>query len=299
MNLLDVLISTAIFTTAVVPMLYLAATGQRLARVTPDAADVHQRARVVSDTLQRAIGMAGASPLHHSLPDGLSALVPAIVPARTGLRSPDPVLAAFADRLSVIAVPEGATASVLAFSMVGLSDRLRLDPSARGCSRSGVCGFTDGMRALVLDPRGVGFGYDLFTVTSAATELAHDAPNPAFSKAYEVGAVVVPIIQRVFSFDRVNHRIMLYDGYQSELPLLDNVVDLEFAYFGADGVAGVQPVTLAQLSDGPVTGVGATAFDRDLLRLRFVRVTVRLGSSDTAPEYQMTFDVKLRNLVGQ
>jgi hypothetical protein len=299
MNLLDVLIATAIFTTAVVPMLYLAATGQRLARITPDATDVHQRVRVVSDTLQRAIAMAGASPLHSSLPDSLSAFVPAIVPARTGLRSPDPALSAFSDRLSVIAVPDGATSSALAVSMAGRSDGLRLDRSARGCSTTGLCGFSDGMRAVVLDRRGVGLGYDLFTVTSAGTELAHDAPNPAFSTAYEAGAIVLPIVQRVFSFDRLNRRIMLYDGYQSEMPLVDNVVDLQFAYFGDDGLTGVQPLTLAQLSDGPATGVGANAFDRDLLRVRFVRVTLRLGSSDAAPEYAVTFDVKLRNVVGQ
>jgi hypothetical protein len=296
MNLLDVLISTAIFTTAVVPMLYLAATGQRLARVTPDATDLHQRARVVADKLQRDLAMAGAGPLHSSLPEDLSALVPVIVPARTGLRSPDPELSAFSDRLSILAVPDGGTPAALALSMTRPSDGLRLDATARGCSTGGLCGFSDGMRALVLDPRGVGFGYDAFTITSAATELAHDAPNPAFSKAYPAGATILPIVQRVYSFDRFNHRITLYDGYQSEMPLIDNVVDLAFEYFGdADAGAGVQPLPLARLSDGPVTGIGPNTFDRDLLRVRFVRVALRLGSSGDVPEYGVTFDVKLRN----
>jgi hypothetical protein len=298
MNLLDVLVSTAIFTTAIVPMLYLAATGQRLARVTPDATDLHQRVRVVSDKLQRDIAQAGASSLHGSLARGLSAFVPPVLPARTGLRSPDPELSAFSDRISVIAVPDGGTLSLVASSMIRPSDGLRLDTSARGCPASGLCGFANGIRALVFDPGGTGLGYDLFTVTSATTELAHDAPNPAFSKAYPAGTMVVPIVQRVYSFDRVNRRIVMYDGFQSEMPLIDNVVDLTFQYFGdADGDDGVRPVPLAQLSDGPVVGISPNAFDRDLLRLRFVRVTLRLRSSDDVTDYATTFDVKLRNMV--
>lgn len=300
MNLLDVLIATAIFTTAIVPMLYLAAIGQRLARTTPDVTDLQQRVRVVADKLHRDIAQAGASPLHGSIASGLSAVVPPILPARTGLRSPDPELSAFADRISVIAVPDGGTFSALASSMVRPSDGLRLDTSLPGCRASGLCGLADGARALVFDPRSAGFGYDLFTVTSATTELAHDAPNPAFSKAYPVGAMVVPIVQRVYSFDRINRRIVLYDGYQSEMPLIDNVVDLTFQYFGdADADEGVQPLTLAQLFDGPVVGISPNAFDRDLLRLRFVRVRLRLGSSDEVANYDMTFDVKLRNMVKQ
>ena len=297
MNLLDVLISTAIFTTAVVPMLYLAATGQRLARMTPEAIDLHQRVRVVSDMLQRDIAMAGAGPLHGSLAGRLGALVPPIVPARTGARSPDPELSAFFDRISVITVPDGATESALMTSMMRPFDGLRLDPAAQGCSPSGLCGFTEGTRALVIDPRGAGFGYDLFTVTSATTELAHDAPNPGFSKAYPVDALVVPIVQRVYSFDRLNRRIVLYDGYQSEMPLIDNVLNLTFEYFGDAAAGGLQRLPLTQLSDGPATGISPHTFDRDLLRVRLVHVTLRLGSFDGVPDYEVAFDVKLRNMV--
>ena len=96
----------------------------------------------------------------------------------------------------------------------------------------------------------------------------------------------MPVVQRVYYFDRANRRLMVYDGYQSDMPLIDNVVDLRFAYFAdrfpssvsrpPDGEAscvydaGSPPVPrledlgggtpradAAQMTDGPFCGAGA------------------------------------------
>jgi hypothetical protein len=101
------------------------------------------------------------------------------------------------------------------------------------------------------DARGIGRGHDLFTVTGITDELAHDAPNPPFSQSYLAGsAFVVPVVQRVYYFDRANRRLMVYDGYQGDMPLVDNVVDLRIAYF-VDG----SPTSVSRPPDGEASCV--------------------------------------------
>jgi hypothetical protein len=98
---------------------------------------------------------------------------------------------------------------------------------------------------------------------------------------------------------------MVYDGARSDVPLLDHVVDVRFAYLGdprpgsvvasVPGISncayvGSPPMPLladlggrapkllraAQLIDGPVCGEAPNRFDADLLRIRRVMVSLRL-----------------------
>ena len=102
---------------------------------------------------------------------------------------------------------------------------------------------------------------------------------------------------------------MLYDGHLSDMPLVDNVVDVEFSLF-VDGAAasvarppdgegscvydvgsppiprlatyatvGLHQLTAGEMTDGPVCGAGETAFDGDFLRIRLVRVRLRLDAA--------------------
>ena len=140
-----------------------------------------------------------------------------------------------------------------------------------------------------------------------------------------------------------------YNGHTLDEALVDNVVDLRFDYFGdpnpptlpkpAAGEANclydaagnylnppvlaategsLAELTAATLSDGPYCGSGDNQFDRDLLRVRKVRVTLRLqagpaslrgtdatlfmnpgtakGGDRYVPDYRLSFDVSPRNL---
>jgi prepilin-type N-terminal cleavage/methylation domain-containing protein len=323
-SLVEVLIAVAAFSIAVVPLLYVAAGGQRLARSQPEASDLQQRVRVAADKLRRDLAMAGAGPLHGSpaAEHPLSAYIPAIVPARMGVRSPDAPGTAFPDRVCVIYVPEDGWHASLATSMPSASAPLAIDRTVPGCGSAGQCGFTEGMRTLIVDARIPGAGYDVFTVTGVAGALAHDSPNAPFSKAYDAGAVLMPIAQRVYHFDRANRRLMVYDGYLSDMPLVDNVIDVTFSYFGEseapDGQSHLRPMPLEQFADGPFVGLGSNRFDADLRRIRVVRATLRLqapaddvrgtgqwfsrpGRSTSGysyvPDYEVSLDVAPRNLV--
>jgi hypothetical protein len=83
------------------------------------------------------------------------------------------------------------------------------------------------------------------------------------------------------------------------VPLLDNVVDVRFSYFGAAVPGpGLRPLSLAELSDGPPRGLPPNRFDADASSIRIVRVTIMLDAAadDSVPDFEMTFDVAPRNL---
>jgi len=100
--------------------------------------------------------------------------------------------------------------------------------------------------------------------------------------------------------------LMQYDGRQADLPLVDHVAGLAFAYFGdpSDSAAPRDPVAIdpAALADGPwwKDAAGRT-FDADLLRLRSIGVTLRVRSAlgpRFVPDLQIEFHVALRNTPG-
>lgn len=345
-SFIEALIALTILLTALATLLQVAAGGQRLARSQSEASDLHQRARVAAETLHRDLARAGAGAGRGPLSIGLTAYFAPIVPARTGARRPDPSLSAFADRISIVYVAEGAWPSTLGVTVTG-ADPIFIDAGSTGCPAAGLCGFQEGTRALLFDAAGVGAGHDLFTVTGITGALAHDAPNPPFASSYEAGrAFVVPVVQHIYYLDRASRRLMVYDAYQGDMPLIDNVVDVRFEYYAdsvpssvarpAEGTGscvygagpppvallddlggGLRPLSLSQLTDGPVCGVGTGAFDGDLLRIRLVRATLRLqaaaddvrgsgvlfarpgrsSSGDSyVPDYEITFDVAPRNM---
>jgi type II secretory pathway pseudopilin PulG len=318
-SLIEVLIASAILITAAVPLLYVASAAQRLARSQSEATDLHQRARVAVDKLQRDLAMAGAGPSGSASAQPLANHLPPIIPARTGLRSADAELSAFDDRVTVLYVPDPAWPAPLLVDMPSPASAILLDSSANGCPVTGLCGFAEGTQALIVDTSGVGAGHELFTVTGIAGQLAHDPPNAAFSRAYTAAtAAVMPVVYRSYYFDRANRRLMLYDGYLTDMPLVDNVVDLRFQYFaGASSGAGLRLLSLAELSDGPIAGQSPDTFDADLLRIRLVRVTLRLEATaddvrgvggwfarpgrsasgfSFVPDLEVTFDVAPRNM---
>lgn len=303
-SLVELLVAVAILMSISALLFHFVARGQRLGRSQPDAADLQQRVRVAAGAIQRDLSRAGAGLLHGTGSGPLVDYFAPVVPARTGMRTPDPELTWHPDRLSVVYVPHGGWHARLSADMPGPGADVPIDSVAPGCPAAGLCGFTVGTRAAIVETSALGAGYDLFTVTANSGGLGHAQP---FSRAYTAAAaVVMPVVHHVYYLDRPNRRLMLYDGNASDLPLVDNVVDLGFTYFAdpqpasarwpAMGesncayAAGDPPVPLlshlvglalrplspAELTDGPFCGLPPNRFDADLLRIRRVRVTLRV-----------------------
>ena len=305
-SLIELLVAAAVFTSAAALLFHFASRSQRLAASQPEAADVHQRLRIAVTMMQRDLINAGAGPVHGLAGRTLANHLPPVVPARTGARAADPEGTAFVDRISVAYVPEQGWSATLASAMATPDDALNVKPGA-GCPRAGLCGFVQGSRAAVFDVEQPGTGYELFSVTDIASGLAHGMPNPPFTRLYPAEtAVVVPIVQHVYYLDASTNRLMMYDGYQGDMPLVDNVVSLRFTYFAdpnplsvaapPDGTGNcayaagsppvpllqtlpgltLAPLTTQQMTDGPFCGAATGRFDADLLRIRRVRVTIRV-----------------------
>lgn len=307
-TLLELLFASSLMLIVSAVVVELVSSGQVAFRTQPEVADLQQRLRVavgaVTDDLRRAgtglaVGKGAGS---------LFGFLPAIRPARRGLRRPDPELSSQPDRISMLAIGSIGVQARLADDLASPYTPLRLDVGRPGCRPGGTCGFSSGMRALIFDVGGVGRGYDVFTITRAGRRgVSHGPPNPPLTRRYRRDASwVAQVAQRTYYHDAVTERLMRYDGYLSDLPLVDGVVGFEVTLYADPDPRSVPPprpgesscvydagdppipllqdlggtapraLTAAQLRDGPVCGVSPNRFDGDLLRIRRVRIRIAL-----------------------
>ena len=327
-SLIELIVAVGMAVAIGAMLLDFAATSQRVARLEPDTADLSQRMRVAAGSIERSLRFAGGTAPHGPV-GTLSSFLPPILPARTGLQAADGELTAFPDRISILTVGDRAWSARVSDDLPDARADIPIEADAPGCPAGGLCGFTEGTRAVIIDTERLGAGYDLFSVTHTTTGLGHAVPNPPLSKLYRAGtSAVVPVEQSVYYLDRAARRLMRYDGFRSALPLVDQVLDLRFAYFADPHPASVAApgdgegncafgpgdppppllaplggstiveIPLARFTDGPFCGVAPNRFDADLLRIRRVRVTLRLRAADASVrDFEVTFHVAPRNMV--
>ena len=179
-----------------------------------------------------------------------------------------------------------------------------------GCPSSiPLCGFGEDDDVLVMDEEGRHdfFRLGVVAATTAPLTLRQAAPSYPFPS----GVVATRVETRTFYFDATARQLRHYDGYRSDVPVIDDVVGVRFEYWGTRGaptlglpvVAGQsscwfdsaglprfgRPVTapgeadvplgLDEFRDGPWCGAGDNVFDADLLRIRRVRVVARLRAA--------------------
>lgn len=272
-----------------------------LSSAQPELAEMQQRARVASDILFRDLIRAGAGVYAGPRTGSLASSFAPVVPRKVGLQG-DPFNVARADAVSIAYVP--ATASQTR-SLAAVAQDLVVE-ALPNCPRGqAACGLRAGMTVLLFDDQG---HFDFFRVTGLGSAGAQLDPHGAGSSyAYQTGAVVAEAESHTYYFDAAKRQLRHYDGYKTDRPVVDDVVGVQFKYFGdvrppaapkpPPGVAnclydpaGVPTATggalpahggslvelpLTALNDGPWCGAGANRFDADLLRIRRIAVTVR------------------------
>jgi hypothetical protein len=172
-----------------------------------------------------------------------------------------------------------------------------------------ACGVKAGMGLLLFDRSGA---FDLLTAESVDSSGVVSRPRgPAPSHAYSDDARVLEVEARTYYVDAATNQLRQYDTDNTDVPLMDDVVDMTLEYFGAisppifpkppvgqanclydsagqrlAGMAhlsasddGLAPLPIDMFNDGPWCGSGALVYDADLLRIRRVRVTLRLQVS--------------------
>ena len=157
-------------------------------------------------------------------------------------------------------------------------------------------------------------------IRATADTLTEDVRAASAVRPYRVGAVrddglagvyyrpdaitVMGDTMRTYYLRADSSELMQYDGGLSDLPMIEHVVGLSFAYLGVASSTNPSIVTLdpAVLVDGPWEEDAAhKLFDADLRRIRAVRISARFESTAPAlralvPDEAIAVHVALRNV---
>ncbi len=311
-TLIELLVSTAIMITVTGAIFSLMNPAQGNAQTQPEVADMQQRMRIGNDTIFKELVMSGAGPYQGPVTGSLVNFFAPILPRRVGFQNPDPPATFRSDTITLSYIPNSYSQTTISQAMPTPSAELKVTDQPNCPADAGnLCGFKEGMDVIIFDQSG---NFDIFTITQvqdAAAHLQHRGQD--LSKAYDVGASVTQIVSYTYYLNTQTNQLMRYNGYTEDEPIVDNVVDLKFEYFGDPNppvqpkppageanclydAAGnyvnmptltpdegsLAPLPAAILKDGPMCGGGNNAFDADLLRIRKVRVTMRVQAANPA-----------------
>jgi hypothetical protein len=286
--------------------------GTEFSQSQPEAMDMQQRARVASDILSRDLFMAGAGIYSGPQTGALTNFFPPIIPRKMGMQGADPYTAVRSDGLTIQYVPNTYSQTTIRAPMPITSAEIKVEDMPNCPKGEELCGFKEGMTVLIFDGES---HFDFFTITNVQDDAGHlQHYQQDVSYAYDAGAFVTEAATHTYYVDAATRTLRHYDGYLTDVPVVDNVVGLTFTYYGdpnpplspkppvgksnclydAAGnlVGGLQTLAsqggsltelpLSLFADGPWCGNGNNRFDVDLMRIRKVRVTVRVEASTDA-----------------
>ena len=236
-TLVEVLLAALITLTVAGVVFRFLAPAHRAFQSQPEQSDLQQRLRVSVDTLTRDLVMAGAGADRGPAFGPLTSMIAPILPYRAFGDTPDPAREVFfrRDAISFVYVPSTASQTILASALApgALDVQLEWSPNCPPTTATQMCGFKRGDRMVVLDK---GSQWDIFSVDqigSGAVSLTHRGP-PAVAR-YEAGAVAAEVRLGTYYLktDDANrtYQLMRHDGWSTDLPVVDDVVKLEFQYF--------------------------------------------------------------------
>ncbi|HET7618443.1 MAG TPA: prepilin-type N-terminal cleavage/methylation domain-containing protein [Vicinamibacterales bacterium] len=312
-SLIELLVSMAIMMVVTGAIFALVDPSQSTSQTQPEVQDMQQRMRVSTDTLYKDLVMAGAGPYQGAVTGSLVNFFAPVLPRRTGLVGAEAATVARADAITLVYIPNSYSQTTIRSGMPITSAELKVNDQANCPGNDQLCGFSEGDVILIFDEQG---HFDTFTITNVQDDAGHlQHRGQTLSYDYDVGAAVMMAETHTYYLNSTDHQLRQYDGGNEDVPVADNVVGLEFAYFGEpdtsklskpqapittsclypDGstlVSGLAtlsnaggslaPMPLSTFTDGPWCGEGTNQFDADLLRVRKIRVTLRVQAATAA-----------------
>jgi hypothetical protein len=226
----------------------------------PEMSDMQQRVRVGVDSLQKDLLMAGAGSYVGSGAGALYNFFAPVLPYRNGDVDPDPPKGVFfrPDAISVMYVPPTPAQTTIAANMPQTSSELKVTPQLN-CGtdkKDKLCGFEEGMHVIVFDPSG---NWDTMTITEVQPEATppHIQHNrDRLSASYNVGANITQLAMHTYWYNSNTLQLMHYNGFDSDLPVVDNVVKVQFEYFGEPEPPRLLPTAVLSSTIGPWTTYG-------------------------------------------
>lgn len=261
-TLMEMLISTSIMLVVTGTVFTLLNPSQGLYQTQPEVSDMQQRLRVGVDSLQKDLVMAGAGTYMGASAGALMNFFAPVMPFRAGEIDSDQNKGIYyrPDVISVLYVPPSPAQTEIRQGMPQSSSELKVDPQ-NNCGtnkKDQLCGFEDGMRVIIFDPSG---GFDWMTITEVQDSALHLQHNrDKLSQAYGTDAAITQVSTHTYYLktdeSTKTYQLRHYDGDQSDLPLVDNVVKLEFQYFGDSQPPRLLPGAVLSSVYGPWTTYG-------------------------------------------
>ena len=304
-SLVEMLVSSTILLAVTGAIFGLMNPAHGSSRAQTEVAEMQQQMRIGSDVLFKELVMAGAGTYQGTTTGSLINFFAPILPRRAGALSPDAPTVFRKDAVTLTYIPNSYSQTTISKSMPPNSSELKVTDMPNCPKKDELCGFETGMVVLIFDSTG---HYDTFEITNVQDSAAHlQHRGQDLSYTYQVGSSVTQTVSNTYYRDAATNQLKRYNGWNSDLALMDNLVDMQVSYFGdpnppklpkpplgeanclydasgnyrnlpilalADG--SLAPLAPAILTDGPVfCGSGSNQYDPDLLRVRKVRVMLR------------------------
>jgi hypothetical protein len=269
-SIIEMLIATVIMMAVTAATFGLMNPAHGMFAAQPEVSDMQQRLRIAVETLKKDLLMAGAGTYSGNNKLGsLGQYVATILPDREGNVTPDPPgtfkctttfcssLGA-SDTITIMYVPPTSAQTTIRENMPQASAELKVTAEAGCPANDDLCGFKEGMQVMIFDSTGAS---DIFSITNVQDEALHlQHKGQDLSKAYQtIPATFVTQIAAATYWLKTDtaaetYQLMRYDGYQTDVPIAENIVGMAFEYFADPS----PPVLLKSVSDtvGPWTNYG-------------------------------------------
>lgn len=254
-SLTEMLVSTAVLMAVMGAAFALVTPSANSYKAQPEVADMQQRMRVGQGAISQDLLLAGAGTYSGIAVGTLLGYFSPIVPYRMGTLQNDPTAGIVyrPDAITIMYVPQTAAQTTIREAMPQPSAEVKVQWEPGCPANDQLCGFEQGMRVVIFDDTGA---YDPFTVTQVQEDALHlQHRDDDFSKSYQLGAVISQVQQHTYYLREnpaaATFQLMHYDGYMRDEALVDDVVGLNFRYYGDP-----QPPEVLSLTTRPYTTYG-------------------------------------------
>lgn len=267
-SIVEMLIATAIMMVVTAATFGLMNPAHGMFAAQPEVSDMQQRLRIAADTLKKDLLMAGAGTYSGNNKLGsLGQYVATILPDREGNITPDPpgtykCTTPFcsslggSDTITIMYVPPTSAQTTIRDAMPAQSAELKVNAQPGCPNNDELCGFKEGMQVMIFDDTGTN---DIFSITNVQTSALHlQHRGQDLSKSYAANTYITQIAAATYwlKTDTVaeTYQLMRFDGYQTDVPIAENVVGMAFEYFADPS----PPFLLKSVTDpiGPWTNYG-------------------------------------------
>lgn len=206
-------------------------------QVQPETADLQQRARAGIDALHKDLLMAGAGMYAAGAVGPLHRAIAPVMPYRAFGSASDAARNTYftRDAISLLFVPSTHSQTTLAAPLNAGTLGISIDnpPTCPVAGTGHACGFADGDQLLLFNRTSE---WDVFTIdrVASATELSLSGSPPGRPFDIRTNVTEVNAVTYALKADPASGAFQLVraEGAGSAQPVLDQVVKLEFQYFG-------------------------------------------------------------------